>query len=160
MNQMQPSSNGNLFFGVVAGLVAAVFAAVVWAAITAATNFQIGYMSIAVGFMVAFAMRFAGRGHDRRFGYSAAILAVFGCLLGNFFAACAQVAHDRHLDVFFVVQRLLPHFFEIIKDTFSGMDLLFYAIGAYFGYKYAIAPPKSAATQQPVQPPPPQSAQT
>lgn len=36
--------------------------ALLWAAITVATGHQIGYMALTAGFIVGFAVRFAGRG--------------------------------------------------------------------------------------------------
>lgn len=144
--------NGNFALGICGGLLAAIAAAVIWAALTAATNFQIGYMSVGVGFLVAFAMRFAGRGHDKRFAYAGALLSLLGCVMGNFLAACAIAANTAHAPILRAFAVLLPHFADVMKDTFNGMDLLFYAMGAYFGYKYAIAPPATRpAEEQPQQ---------
>jgi hypothetical protein len=149
MYEQAKPQDGNLILGILGGLVAAVIAAGIWAAITASTQFQIGYMAIGVGFVVAFAMRFCGRGHDVRFGYAAAVISLLGCVLGNYLAACAVVANAYHVDIFTAVYRLLPHFGEIMKNGFQVMDLVFYAIGAYFGYKYSITPLKRAAEHSP-----------
>ncbi|MGZ3496387.1 MAG: hypothetical protein ACXWNK_03790 [Vulcanimicrobiaceae bacterium] len=132
---------GNLALGVLSGLIAAVAVAIIWGALTAATQFQIGYMAIGVGFAVAFAVRFFGRGHDRRFAIASAILAVLGCALGNYFAVCAVLSAQEHVSAISATVQLLPRFADVMAKTFNGMDILFYAIGAYFGYKYAIAPP-------------------
>lgn len=137
---MQQERTGNLALGVLGGLGTAVAVAILWGMITAATQFQIGYMAIAVGFAVAYAMRFVGRGRDRRFAIAAAILAVIGCALGNYFAVCAVVAQQTHVPVITATVQLVPHFAEVMTKTFSAMDVLFYAIGAYFGYKYALKP--------------------
>jgi len=133
-----PSSN--LLLGGLAGFAAAVVAAVAWGAISAATSYQIGFMAIGVGLLVAYAVRIAGGGHDRRFGYVSAAMSLLGCVLGNFFATCAFfAAHDR-IDVLTALAALVPHFATVMRESFRPMDLLFYAIGAYFGYKYAIVP--------------------
>jgi len=136
--------DGNLFVGIAAGLVAAVLAAIAWAAITTATDFQIGFVAIGVGFAVAFAVRFAGRGHDGRFAIASAILTVLGCALGNFLTVVAGVAahdHASYVDVFF---GLVPRVVEVMSSTFNLMDVVFYAIGAYFGYRYATKPLRPA----------------
>jgi hypothetical protein len=124
---------------------AAFVAAVAWGAITAATNYRIGFMAIGVGLIVAFAVRFAGGGHDSRFAYISAALSLLGCVLGNYFAACALLATEQHADVIGTITIVTPHIADFMKDTFRPMDLLFYAIGAYFGFKYAMVPLQRAA---------------
>jgi hypothetical protein len=135
-----PRDDGNLVVGILAGLAAAALAAIAWAAITAATNFQIGFMAIGVGFAVAFAVRFAGRGHDGRFAVASAVLTVLGCALGNFLTVVAGVAAHDHASYVDVFLGLVPHVAEVMSTTFTFMDVVFYAIGAYFGYKYATLP--------------------
>jgi len=141
---MKPYSDstpdGYLPFGIFGGAVAAVLAAIVWAAIAAATNYEIGYMAVGVGFVVAYAVRLCGRGHGRAYAISAAVLALLGCLLGNFLADCAVAANQNHVSVLFAVAALAPHFARVISDGFSAMDLVFYVMGAYFGYRYATVP--------------------
>jgi hypothetical protein len=134
------NDDGNLVLGIFAGLVAAVLAGIAWAAITAATNFQIGFMAIGVGFAVAFAVRFAGRGHDGRFAIASAILTVLGCALGNFLTVVVAVAAHDHASYLDVFVGLAPRVVEVMGTTFNIMDVVFYAIGAYFGYKYATRP--------------------
>jgi hypothetical protein len=144
----------NLALATLAGVVAALAAAVAWGAITAATNYRIGFMAIGVGLLVAFAVRFAGGGHDTRFAYISGALSLLGCVLGNFFAACALIAVQQHADVIGTIMLIAPHIVDFMRETFRPMDLLFYGIGAYFGYKYAMAPLQRQPLQpaQPVQP--------
>lgn len=59
-------------------------------------------------------------------------------MLGNYLTVCIGAANYAHVDILTAVIRLLPHFAEIIRNGFQLMDLVFYAISAYFGYKYAI----------------------
>jgi multisubunit Na+/H+ antiporter MnhE subunit len=129
-------------FALLAGAVAAILAAIAWAAITAATSFQIGYMSIGVGFAVAFAVRYFGQSHDRKFAILSGALALAGCVLGNYLAAIAVSAPRLHDTIPNLAITLLPRFAQVITDTFSPMDLIFYAVGVYFGYKYALVPLK------------------
>lgn len=146
---------GNLVLATLAGLAAAFVAAVAWGAITAATHYRIGFMAIGVGLVVAFAVRYAGGGHDSRFAYVSGALSLLGCVLGNYFAACALLATDQHFDVLRTVAAVTPHIADFMKDTFRPMDLLFYAIGAYFGFKYAMVPlQRAAAPAAPVPPDP------
>jgi len=145
--------NGFKFFGAfVAGLIAAIVLAVIWAAITSATSFQIGYMAVGVGFAVAFAVRFAGRSHGQAFAFLSAALALFGCLLGNYLAATTIAANQKHVDPVSAALLLLPHAPAVIGDTFNAMDLVFYALGVWFGYKYALVPLNRKEEVQPANP--------
>ena len=89
---------------------------------------------------VAFAVRFAGRGHDGRFAIASAILTVLGCALGNFLTVVVAVAAHDHASYLDVFVGLAPRVVEVMGSTFNIMDVVFYAIGAYFGYKYATRP--------------------
>jgi len=129
-------SEQNLIGGLVAGLVAAVGGAVVWAAVTIFTGYQIGWMAIGVGIVVGFAVRIVGKGLDQSFATGGAALALFGCLLGNLFTACHFLADAEGVGFFEVLTQLDPtSAFELMKDTFSPMDLLFYGFAVYEGFK-------------------------
>lgn len=64
------------------------------------TEYQIGYMAIAVGFLVGFVIRLTGKGIDKIFGISGAILAIFGCLLGNLLSNVGFIANAEGLRYF------------------------------------------------------------
>ncbi len=130
----------NLPLGIVAGVVAALVMAVLWAVITVATEYQIGYMALAVGFVVGFAVRFAGKGIDQAFGITGAVLALIGCLLGNFFSIIGFAAHEWGMSYFEMLSGFLSEpslIVEVMKETFSGIDLLFYGIAVYEGYRFS-----------------------
>jgi hypothetical protein len=132
--------SGNLLLGTLAGAVAALLAALAWAGITAATNFQIGFMAIGVGIAVAYAVRLVGRGHDGKFAIASGVLSLLGCLAGNFLAVVFGVAAHDHASYLAVFVGLLPHVVDVFQQTFNFMDLIFYAIGIYYGYRYATVP--------------------
>lgn len=123
----------NLGIGIAAGAIAALLGAGAWAAVTAATNFQIGWMAVGVGFLVGYGVRKFGKGVDPVFGFAGAALALFGCLLGNLLAAYAMGSKELGVPVGELVSQIGP--VEILKATFSPMDLLFYGIAVYEGYK-------------------------
>ncbi len=126
----------NLPLGMGAGFAAALAGGALWAFITVATGYQIGYMALAVGFMVGFAVRVAGKGFDQVFGFGGAALALLGCLLGNFFSIVGFVADAQGLGFFETLSvldfSLIP---EIMGESFDPMDLLFYGIAVYTGYQ-------------------------
>lgn len=131
----------NLPLGALAGLGAAIAGAAIWAAITAATEYQIGWMAIGVGFLVGFAVRLVGKGTEPTFGVAGAVLALLGCALGNLLTISWFVAQDAG-DPFFSTLASLDFgiVIELMRATFAPMDLLFYAIAAYCGFRYAIVP--------------------
>ena len=72
-----------LLLGGFAGLAAAIIGAIIWAVVTVTTKYQIGLMALGVGALVGFAMRIGNGG--KSFSILAALLAFFGCILGNLF---------------------------------------------------------------------------
>ena len=128
----------NLTMGVLAGAAAAVGGAVIWAVVTVVTSFQIGWMAVGVGFLVGSAVRAAGKGVDKPFGYAGAALAVGGCLLGNLLSICAVIAQQESIGITTVLTQLNPAAIpELMAVTFHPMDLLFYAIAVYEGYRFS-----------------------
>jgi len=131
-------SEQNLPLGLIAGFATAIAGAMIWAAITVATEYQIAYMAIGLGFIVGFAVRLAGKGIDQIFGISAAILAIFGCLLGNLLSIIGFAAKGEGLGYFEAISLIdfsvIP---TIMIESFNPMDILFYGIAIYAGYKYA-----------------------
>ena len=126
----------NLPLGVGAGLAVGLIGAVLWGAITVATEFQIGYMAVAIGAGVGYAIRIFGKGIDEIFGYCGAVIALVSCLLGNFLSIIGFVANAEgltYLETLAMVDySLIP---EIMMATFNIIDLLFYGIALYEGYK-------------------------
>jgi hypothetical protein len=128
----------NLKNGLAGSILVGLLGSVIWAAITVATNYQIGYMAIAIGAGVGYTMRYLGKGIDQIFGISGAIIAVLSCLLGNFFSLVGFYAQGEGVGIFETLNTidysLVP---GVMSETFSMMDLFFYGIAGYEGYKFA-----------------------
>lgn len=128
----------NLGFAILAGSAAAIIGALLWAAVSVATGYQFGYAAIGLGFLVGFAMRYAGKGFDKIFGYIGAGLALLGCVLGNFFSTIGFIANELNISSFQVLAVVdLNMAIDLMKESFSFMDIIFYGIAAHSGYKYA-----------------------
>jgi len=122
-----------------AGVVAALVGAVVWAVVTDMTGYQIGWMAVGVGFLVGFAVQYLGKGIERPFQYAGAACALLGCILGNYFAMVGLAAQDVHVDVFTMISRIpLDKAGMVIQSSFQPMDLLFYAIAVYEGFRFSL----------------------
>ncbi len=120
------------------GLAAALIGAAIWAAITVATNFRIGFMAVGVGLLCGFAVGKFGRGSGPVFGVIGAACALFGCALGNLWSAFGMVANESDVTFF----QLMSDFdysltLDLLTATFTPIDLLFYGIAAFEGYKLA-----------------------
>lgn len=128
----------DFYYAIVGGLLAALIGAIIWAVVTVATQFQIGYMAIGVGLLVGLSVRFFGAGIDKKFGYLGAVLSLLGCLLGNLFSQVGFIAQEQSLGYFETLTYLNPGLIiDILVESFSPMDLLFYGIAVYEGYKFA-----------------------
>ena len=111
-------------------------AACIWAGVTVATGYQIGWMAVGVGFAVGYLNRIAGKGVDQVFGIAGAALALFGCGLGNLLAVCGMISAQEGVPFLQVLSSLdFAAVKELIVLTFSPIDLLFYGIATYEGYK-------------------------
>ena len=135
-------ASGNFPAAIAAGFVAALIGAAIWAAVTVATEYQIGWMAVGVGFLVGIAVRAAGKGSGDRFAYAGAVLALLGCVLGNLFTVVALFARQTDVGFFAVLARLRPgSAVDMLSETFQPMDLLFYGIAVYGGFKASRVPP-------------------
>ncbi len=134
----QLRDNQNLSMGLVGGLGAALLGATVWSVITALTYFQIGFMAVGVGFLVGYAVRKMGQGVDPVFGYLGAGLSLLGCLTGNLLTTCIIVSQQENIALSEVLAGLNPAVaVEMMQYTFSPIDLLFYGLALYYGYKFS-----------------------
>jgi hypothetical protein len=147
----EEGNSERLLFGIIAGIVAAAVGAIIWALITVWTKYQIGWMAIGVGCLTGFAIRFFGKGSSIKFGIIGALLAVLGCMAGNFLASCIFTARDYDVSVFQVLSIVdFSTVIETLKQNFVPLDILFYALAIYtgfrFSYKIVKKPKKNTAT--------------
>ena len=128
----------NLPLGIIGALVGCGLGAILWALVTYFTQYQIGWLAIGVGFLTGFGNRLIGKGFDPIFGFLGGLIALAGVLLGNFLSSLAFLAD--YFEVSFVEMLLGFNYamiFQLFKETFTLMDLLFYALAVYTGYRYS-----------------------
>ena len=128
----------NLPLGILGGMIGGALGAALWAAITYFTETQLGLVAIFVGILVGYGVRLLGKGIDKIFGGIGAILALISILVGNFFAVMGFLARALELGY---LETLLNFNYSMIGtlfvETFSPMDLIFYAIAIYEGYRFS-----------------------
>ncbi len=104
--------------------------------ITVATGWQIGFVAVGVGFLVGYAVSYLGKGITPVFGYMGAGLALLGVVFGKYLTMVALLANAAELG-YIEIFTTVP--FDVIKElvinNFSPIDLLFYGIAVYEGYK-------------------------
>ena len=128
-------SEQNYLKGTMVSIIVGVLGALVWGLITVSTGFQIGYMAIGIGAIIGLSMRLMGKGLDRIFGITGAVIAVLSCLLGNFLSVIGFIAHSENMGYFDTLALFdYSQFIQAMASTFSIMDILFYAIAALAGY--------------------------
>lgn len=124
-----------------AGLAAAIIGAIIWAVVTVTTKYQIGFMAVGVGALVGFALRIGNGG--KLFGVLGAFLALFGCILGNYFSLIALASAEQHVAFFTMLNNTdTRKVISAMWDDFTSVSLLFYAIAAYEGYKFSAIRPQ------------------
>lgn len=131
-------SEQNLVLAILAGGAAAFLGASIWAAITMAVGYQIGWMAVGVGFLVGCAVRTFGKGIDRSYGVVGAVSSLAGCAAGNLLAVVGLVAKHQNIPVSEILGKLNPEVVaSLMRATFNPMDLLFYGIAVYEGYRFS-----------------------
>lgn len=131
-------SEQNLPMGIIGAAVAAIVGAFLWAVITNSTGYQIGYMAIAVGFIVGFANRSLGKGIDKIYGIIGALFAFLGCFFGNYLSLigfAADTLDITYMDALTSFDSAL--ILEAMMEDFGLFDILFYGIAIYEGYKFS-----------------------
>ncbi|MES0490193.1 MAG: hypothetical protein ABUK01_09385 [Leptospirales bacterium] len=126
----------NLPLAIVGGAVAAIIGAAIWATVTVVTEYQIGWMAIGVGFLVGYAVRFLGKGISPIFGIVGATFALLGCVLGNIFSMVYFGSVQEGVPFFELLSSVpISALFSMMVETFALMDLLFYGLAIYEGFK-------------------------
>ena len=102
------------------------------------TEYQIGWMAVGIGLLVGFAVRHTGKGIDQAFGIVGGVMSLVGCVLGNVFTITYYVATNQEMAFMDILSQLnYAIIAEMLTATFEVMDVLFYGLAIYFGYKYA-----------------------
>ncbi|MCB1137379.1 MAG: hypothetical protein KDK23_01435 [Leptospiraceae bacterium] len=124
--------------GVAGGLLGAALGAGIWALVTAITHYQIGFIAMVVGILVGFGVRILGKGIDTIYGIIGGALALVGCAGGNLLAVLVSASIQEDMNFLTLLSYITPDVIaDIYQETFSPMDLLFYGIAIYEGYRFA-----------------------
>jgi hypothetical protein len=137
-NRLQEEQN--LLAGILAGSLAAILGTILWAVFTLVTDLKTGLLAIVTGIIIGFANRKFGRGIDRVFGLTGAGLSVLSVIAGNLLFVAVYLSQQESVPLFNVLLGMLLHpaaVIELLVLTFSPIDLVFYGLVIYAGYKYS-----------------------
>lgn len=133
------AARGNLFLGLAGGLIGAFIGAVLWAAITFATDRKIGLIAIGVGLAAGFGVRLLGKGNTTTFSIVGALCALAGCVVGDFLAVIAYGSKAAGIPFLEGFSRVpLGSIMDVMKSVFEPMDILFYGIAVYEGWRFSV----------------------
>jgi len=122
---------------VVVGLVAMLAGAALWALVTVLTQMELGLMAVVIGFMVGLGIQKVRKRPNKNFGILGAVLALVGCLLGNALSFVAFAAQESGGSFTAVLMTVSPaSLLSAMAQNFAAMDLLFYGIAIYEGFKF------------------------
>ncbi len=85
-------SEQNFTAAVIAGAFATLLAAVAYGIVVEKWAFSYGFAAAGIGIVIGLSMGFLGRGISTKFGVTAAIYTVTGCILGNLFVKIMNLA--------------------------------------------------------------------
>jgi hypothetical protein len=95
-------------------------------------------MAVGVGFLVGYAVKTFGKGIDRSFGIVGAVWSLIGCAAGNLFTIVGTIANEQNIPIMSILEKLdLDIIASLMQATFNPMDVLFYGIAIYEGYKFS-----------------------
>lgn len=121
---------------VIGGALGALLSAFCLASLAALTGVWIRWMSIGIGFAVAFGVRWLGKGNNARFGVIGATWAFVGCILSYHFAWCIVLAQEQQIGVFEFI-RGLNSVSDLMVDVLGPRDFAIYAAAMFAGYKFS-----------------------
>lgn len=120
------------------GTLGALLGAVLWAILTVITKFEIGWEAIGVGFLVGYGVRRFGKGVDPVFGYIGGALSAIGIAFGNILTGMIAVSTTQNIPFMDLLTRMnFNAAWILLTAGFSPIDILFYALGIYYGYRFS-----------------------
>lgn len=135
------TENPNMPIAVLLGLFAGIVSGIIWYAFTAITNYQVGYVAIGVGFLIGYAVLWgAGKKRGMQLQMLSAGITVVTLLVSQYFLIlyyarkyllANKAEFPDYGGQFFFLSPFHP---DVLREMFSPMGLVIWAIGIYFAY--------------------------
>jgi hypothetical protein len=120
--------------GFAGGALAALVCTLVAGGFSALSGRWYGFLSMGIGFAVAYAVRKLGKGNSPQFGLIGATWSLLGCLGAYHLASAIVMARADGVSLFEFISGI-QSWGGFMQDVLGPKDFVFYAIAAYFGYK-------------------------
>lgn len=122
--------------GCVGGALAALVCTLAAGGTAALTGYWYGFFSIGIGFVVAFGVRKLGCGNNVQFGIIGATWSLLGCLGAYHLASAIVMARMEDMSLLEFIQSI-ESWSGFMEQVLGPKDLVFYALAAFFGYRYS-----------------------
>jgi hypothetical protein len=125
----------NLLQGILAGIGVAILCLAIWLIIMKLTGYKVGWMALAEGFGVGYAIRFFGKGVSPQFGVCAGVISFFTWLFGNFFTAAVIFSRMKNISFLTLMSRVDFSMVSLfLKAILGPVDFLLCAAAVYSAY--------------------------
>jgi hypothetical protein len=112
--------------------------AIIWALITYYTEREFGLIAIAIGAGIGLTINYTGNGFEQKFAFLGAGMSFLSCLLGNFLALVGFAAKGADMTLLAAFGAIdFSKVVDVMVSTFGFMDLIFYGLAIYEGYRFA-----------------------
>ena len=141
----RPTSSRNTVAGVACGVGVAILGAALWAGLAYATHYRLSLLGVGIGLGIAFVFKRFGLS-GQAFAIVAALLALSGCALGDIGAGSLIVSSDTGVSpVLALTTTPLTHLMN-----FDLLDVLFYAVAAFWAFRSVVRPLGAGADSDPM----------
>lgn len=142
-------SGGSLITGTIGGIVTATACSVIWAVITIVSGHQFAILAIGIGFLIAMAIvAFSGKNANPTTGIIAGVLALLSIVFGNLIHLAVELSNfsgtpgsdmDKlsYFESLGIILKNPSFALGLLKETFQPIDVLFYAIAVWVGFRTA-----------------------
>ena len=122
--------------GCVGGAMAALACTLAAGGTAALTGYWYGFLSIGIGFVVAFGVRKLGRGNNVQFGIIGATWSLLGCMGAYHLASAIVMARVGGVSLLEFI-RSIESWSSFMEQVLGPNDFVFHALAALFGYRYS-----------------------
>ena len=107
----------NFAAAAIAGAFATLLAAVAYGIVVEKWPFSYGFAAAGVGIVIGLSMGFLGRGISTKFGVTAALYTIVGCVLGNLFVKIMNLAISASIE-----NRIDADIAAVVNEELSKID--------------------------------------
>jgi hypothetical protein len=125
----------NLVAGTLVSIGAAIVCLAIWLIVMRLTGYKLGWMTLAAGFGIGFAMQYFGKGVSPQFGVIGGTITFLTWLLGNFFTAAIIFSRVKNVALVTLISHIDFSMITLfLKAVIGPIDFLLCASAVYAAY--------------------------